>query len=90
MRKEDIKIGQRIILTEEAETLDYVDKNHSFKAGMRGKIIDRSLPYGAVIEFDDCINGHDGSGKGKNGHCWWLPKGILIQIAKVCKRKNNY
>ena len=89
MRKEDIKTGQCITLTEEIETY-YPNEYFNLKAGMRGKIIDYSSPYDALIEFDDFIYGHDGDGKGKNGHCWLLSKEVLIKIAKVCKRKNNY
>lgn len=99
MRKEDIKTGQRIILTKEAETLRYVDKNHSFKAGMRGKIINtrNTLASRVLVEFDDCIFlGHNGASvdpntaTGKDGHCWWFYKEDLIKIAKIYKRKNNY
>ena len=92
MRIEDIKIRQRIILTEEAEI--YHKKNFfNFKAGMKGTIIFITQEL-VLIEFDDFINGHDGnrrgSIKGKDGHCWWISEEGLIEIAKVCKRKNNY
>ena len=92
MEEKDIKIGQRIVLTKEAEKLYYAYKRSDFKAGMRGKIIyiKDILTSRVLIEFDDFINGHDGAGRGKNGHCWWLYKEDLTQIAKVYKRKNNY
>ena len=89
MKKEDIKIGQRIVLTEEAETLYYGFKKSDFKVGMRGTVID-TLPFNALIEFDDFINGHSGEKRGKRGHCWWFYKEDLIKIAKIYKRKNNY
>lgn len=25
-----------------------------------------------LVEFDNNIGGHDGGGKGKDGHCWWV------------------
>ena len=90
MKIEDIKIGQRIVLTKEVETLNYIDKNSNFKAGMKGTIIGCARTSGADIEFDDWIDGHDGNYRGKMGHCWWLPEEILVDIAKVFKRKNNY
>lgn len=98
MKREDLRIGQRIILTEEVETLDNIDKNRHLKAGMRGTIINKDYRFKdgciVLIEFEDYINGHDGNKRGdvrgKNGHCWWLYKEDLTQIAKVCKRKNNY
>lgn len=24
------------------------------------------------VEFDEYISGHDGAGRGKDGHCWWV------------------
>lgn len=89
MKEKDVRIGQRIVLRKEAETLVYACKRSYFKAGMRGTIINASS-FNTLIEFDDFINGHDGSGRGKNGYCWWLFKEDLIRIAKALKRKNNY
>lgn len=93
MEERSIKIGQRIVLKREAETSYYEDKNFNFKAGMRGKIIDTDCNKNrclVLIQFDDHINGHDGDGKGKRGHCWYLSEKVLVYIAKVIKRKNNY
>lgn len=99
MEERDIRTGQRIVLTKEAETLRYSDKNRSFKAGMRGKIIhaNSALISRVLVEFDDRIFlGHNGASVdpnvpiGKNGHCWWFYKKDLIKIAKIYKRKNNY
>ena len=94
MRIEGIKIGQRIVLTKEAETgvLDYGDSNSNFKAGMSGEIIGiaNTTSGRVLIEFEDYIDGHSGDSKGKRGHCWWFNKEDLIRIAKIRKRKNNY
>ena len=29
-----------------------------------------------LVEFDDSIGGHDGSNRGKNGHCWYCLGGL--------------
>ena len=98
MRIEDIKIGQRIALTKEAE-MYCPNRDLDFKAGARGTIIfiDRNQFFEdlVLIEFDDYINGHDGYHygsdiEGKDGHCWWFPEENLIRIVKTLKRKNNY
>ena len=98
MEEKDVKTGQRIVLTKEAELLRYDDKHPNFKAGMRGTIINKDYRFKdsciVLIEFDEYINGHAGGKyakiKGKGGHCWWLDKQILIKTAHISKRKNNY
>lgn len=37
-----------------------------------GQIIDL-YEHGALVEFDENINGHDGCGSGKPDHCWIIP-----------------
>ena len=92
MKKGDIKIGQRIVLTKEARLFLYGGISSGLKEGARGTIIDiiDTDSFEVLIEFDDYIDGHNGSGRGKYGHCWWFNKEDLIKIAKICKRKNNY
>lgn len=95
MEEKDVKIGQRIVLTKEAETLDYITKKSEFKAGMRGKVIDIDCSNSVVlIEFDNhigvTVRTVEGSIVGKDGHCWCFCKEDLTQIAKTLKRKNNY
>lgn len=47
--------------------------------GKTGTVIGtRDFGYGKVlVEFDKDISGHGGCGKGKSGHCWWLPEDVL-------------
>lgn len=59
------KVGDKVIAI--AEVGKKCIKN------VTGKIIaidEHSIPY--LVEFDEDINGHDGFGKGKPGHCWWV------------------
>lgn len=50
-----------------------------------GKVVFVRLgsPSGNVlVEFDRDIGGHDGNSiaRGKNGHCWWLPKRMCTRV----------
>lgn len=101
MRKEDMKAGQRIVLTENVEHTS-LTKAETLKPGMKGTIIrvlnmfrsNQVIASNVVVEFDDYIGRTvqtmEGSFIGKGGHCQVFSSKNLIEIAKVCKRKNNY
>lgn len=101
MRKEDTKTGQRIILTENAEHTSLA-KAATLKPGMKGTIIrvlnmyrnNQTIASNVVVEFDDYIGASvrtmEGSSIGKEDHCQVFSSKLLIEIAKVCRRKNNY
>lgn len=40
--------------------------------GKIGTVIDND-DFSVLVEFDEFVNGHDGSGRGKDGRCWWVP-----------------
>lgn len=48
-----------------------------------GTIIDFDTAYVALIEYDEFINGHDGCGMGKQGHCWWVDTTDLKLVKRV-------
>lgn len=60
-----LRVGDRVVCK--------ADGNEKLETiGKHGKII--KLQEGSVsplVEFDRDINGHSGSGMGKEGHCWW-------------------
>lgn len=39
--------------------------------GQIGKIIEISGLKTACVQFNNNIDGHNGDGLGKQGHCWW-------------------
>ena len=52
------------------------------KSVFRGIVIDvenTGLDYPRyLIEFEDHIDGHDGIGQGKQGHCWWCDEDEIV------------
>ena len=40
--------------------------------GLKGTVIIANSDDDICVEFDKNICGHDGDGKGKAGHCWWI------------------
>lgn len=59
-----IKVGSRV---------ECVEKYACADVGEKGTVIfttDSLLPY--LIEWDNYVQGHDGSGTGKDGHCEWV------------------
>ena len=93
-----LKVGDRIVLTEESrQYCNIFDEHPGDIATVIGVLqgIDRH-GYEYVLEFDRHIGGHDGliDARGKNGHCviyflysaQWDKYFRKIKI----KRKNNY
>ena len=65
------KIGEWIVYTDKEFSNKWKQYYEAFLYGKIGKIIDidkNVWPY--LIEFKEFVNGHDGDGKGKDGHCW--------------------
>lgn len=95
-----ISIGQRRIFTKSLIVVypGYKRKHSTvITRGMKGTIIDANVDsMGCVdyvlIEFDDYIGSLiiNNCAKGKDGHCLWIPKGIVLENSRVHKRKNNY
>lgn len=66
-----LRVGDRVVCKAD-EKLETVGKH--------GKIIE--LLEGSaspLVEFDRDINGHSGSGRGKEGHCWWCEIETLVR-----------
>lgn len=85
------KIGDRVVVTSKALLSDFEAK---FEIGHKGTVInirdnnsiDPEKSVSFLIEFDECINGHDGNGigkvKGKSGYCWWMRGGLNSDLIK--------
>lgn len=48
-----------------------------------GTIIDFNDAHVALIEYDEFIDGHDGGGIGKDGHCWLVFTTDLKLVKRV-------
>lgn len=63
---------------------------NSNATGKIGTVIAQEHPYiskHVLVEFDKNIDGHDGNGRGKDGHCLWLPEYELELVNTNTKRK---
>ena len=59
-----LKVGDRIVVIKEGD--------NTLKVGMKGVVMgfDRNdVPW---VEFDENFGGHNGNGKGIDGHCWFV------------------
>ena len=84
--KHIFKVGDRV------RCIDGLTKKEL--VGKMGTVIDITGIEGVffnhvLVEFDEYINGHDGifGTKGKDGHCWWLPKDKFELVNTNTKRK---
>lgn len=76
------KIGDRVKVIK-----DIWDKNLLNKIGT---VIDKGDLY-STIEFDIFINGHEGNGSGKKGHCWNLNENEIELVKnKIPELKERY
>lgn len=68
-----LRVGDRVVCKADGnERLETVGKH--------GKIIELSEGSDSpLVEFDRDINGHSGSGRGKEGHCWWCKIETLVR-----------
>lgn len=64
MTKPAFKVGDRVRCIDE-----FVNPNAT---GKIGTVIDNA-DFSVLVEFDEFVKGHDGSGRGKDGRCWWVP-----------------
>ena len=85
------KIGDWIVYTDK-EWSNKWKKDYGFSLyGKVAKIIyiekycNLPLPY--LIEFKKYINGHNGSGKGKDGYCLWCRKKEIISLDQLKLKK---
>lgn len=90
----ELKIGDRICL-------ERTDKSsHTIGNGKFDKLLGQVMAQAydkydnLLIEFDENIDGHGGSGLGEYGHCWWINWSYLesYKISKYPyqKRKHNF
>ena len=84
------KIGDWIVYIDKERSKWWKDLKGISLYGKIGKIIDiyksdRFIPY--LIEFKEYINGHDGIGKGKNGHCSWCSKQEITSLDRLKLKK---
>ena len=64
MIKPAFKVGDRVRCID-----GFVNPNAT---GKIGTVIDNA-DFSVLVEFDEFVKGHDGSGRGKDGRCWWVP-----------------
>lgn len=88
----ELKIGDRICV-ERTDNNGYIIGNGKFNI-ILGRVITRTRDqYGHIlIEFDENIEGHDGGGLGRDGHCWCINGAYLktYKISKILKKKHNF
>ena len=66
------KIGDWIVFIDKEWSNDWKKEPGISLYDKIGKIIDINKKYNLyLIEFKEYINGYDGEGKGKDGHCLW-------------------
>ena len=72
----DMEMGDVVEVTEERYCNDVK------LLGKRGIILKVKSYNDVCIEFDEFITGHSCEGRGKEGHCWWLPVSCLKVVQK--------
>ena len=86
--KKDFKINDWIVFTDKEFSKWWKEKKGISLYGKIGKIIDIDNPHlSYLIEFKEFINGHDGDGKGKDGHCCWCDEKRLSLYKDFYKLK---
>ena len=73
MELKDFEVGDRVrvnsMLTDDIERIGTILMINSE---------DVMWPLG--IEFDENLGGHNLGGRGKDGHCWWIPLNDLLEV----------
>lgn len=66
--------------------IDEYDDNESIKNKIAEIIyIDTNYKDCYLLQFEDYIHGHSGSGKGKDGYCWWVESDCFIPVKDSIK-----
>lgn len=84
MNKENLYVGMRVRVKSDYNHV----VNNMLIANYVGTVIDVDCKwpgnFDALVEFDNCINGHNGLGWGRvtglNGHCYWAHACVLEQV----------
>lgn len=74
-KEEDWRVGDEVVVVREF---------NKARLGMKGAVIavENNDP---LVEFEQPMRGHDGDGRGRWGHCWWmngLNRGLVKRIVK--------
>ena len=72
----------RLLLNDRVEVVAELHTNTCDLVGLVGRVViqGRGMGYDVCIEFDEYIGGHNGDGRGKQGHCWYISQRNLIKI----------
>lgn len=62
--------------------IDIVDPKRKLHNGSTGTVVHVDSPDSLCIEYDDYIDGHNGGGCGRDGHCWWTPAKALELLSE--------